>query len=347
MIAGSRQPIATCAPLGQPRAITAAWARAADARHPRRPGRRAAAAARVGVRGQVGRDAGRSRTSVRGGRGWSSRRGNDVTVAYPELAGIAAAHQDVLLDGEIVVLRGGVPSFAALAERMHVRDAGARAGPGGAAPATLIVFDVLRLYGVDLTARPWQERRDALERLGARADGVAALPRLRRRPGAAGGDPGAGAGGRRRQAPRARRTARARGRRLGQARAPAHAGGAGRRLAGRDRRSRPGRRAAAGAVVAGTPTAALRFLRYARQAGSGWRRRPGRRQGPALASVADQDLAVRPAESRGPTPLGTRWCEPRRRGRRPAPGAHRRRPPASARRPGVPHRRSRRVREER
>jgi bifunctional non-homologous end joining protein LigD len=95
----------------------------------------------------------------------TSRRGNDVTVAFPELAGIAAAHQDVLLDGEVVVLRGGVPSFPALAERFHVRDSRRAAALARAAPATLIAFDVLRLYGVDLTARPWQERRDALERL--------------------------------------------------------------------------------------------------------------------------------------------------------------------------------------
>jgi bifunctional non-homologous end joining protein LigD len=95
----------------------------------------------------------------------ASRRGNDVTVAFPELAGLAAAHQDVLLDGEVVVLRAGVPSFAALAERFHVRDARRAAALAKVAPATLIAFDVLRLYGVDLTGRPWQERREALERL--------------------------------------------------------------------------------------------------------------------------------------------------------------------------------------
>jgi bifunctional non-homologous end joining protein LigD len=95
----------------------------------------------------------------------TSRRGNDVTVAFPELGGLAAVHQDVLLDGEIVVLRGGVPSFAALAERFHVRDVRRAAALAKAAPATLIAFDVLRLYGVDLTPRSWQERREALERL--------------------------------------------------------------------------------------------------------------------------------------------------------------------------------------
>jgi bifunctional non-homologous end joining protein LigD len=96
-----------------------------------------------------------------------SRRGNDVSVAFPELADLAAAHPDALLDGEVVVLRGGVPSFPALAERWHVRDARRARALAAAAPATLIVFDVVRLYGVDLTGRTWQERREVLERLEA------------------------------------------------------------------------------------------------------------------------------------------------------------------------------------
>jgi bifunctional non-homologous end joining protein LigD len=97
----------------------------------------------------------------------TSRRGNDVTAAYPEFAAIADAHPDALLDAEIVVMRGGVPSFEALAERMHVRDARRARALAVTAPARLIVFDVLRLYDVDLTARPWSERRDVLERLAA------------------------------------------------------------------------------------------------------------------------------------------------------------------------------------
>lgn len=97
----------------------------------------------------------------------TNRRGSDVTVAYPELAGLAGAHPDALLDGEVVVLRRGVPSFPAIAERMHVRDPRRAAGLAAAHPATLIVFDVLRLYDVDLTARPWSERREVLERLAA------------------------------------------------------------------------------------------------------------------------------------------------------------------------------------
>lgn len=94
-----------------------------------------------------------------------SRTERDVTVAFPELAELGSAHPDLLLDGEIVVLAAGVPSFAGLAERFHVRDARKAAALAAKAPATMIAFDCLRMYGVDLTPRSWQERRAALERL--------------------------------------------------------------------------------------------------------------------------------------------------------------------------------------
>lgn len=94
-----------------------------------------------------------------------SRTERDITVSFPELGALAGAHPDVLLDGEIVVLAEGIPSFAALADRIHVREPRRAAALAVKAPATLIAFDALRLYGVDLTGRPWQERREALERL--------------------------------------------------------------------------------------------------------------------------------------------------------------------------------------
>ena len=96
----------------------------------------------------------------------TSRLGNDVTAAWPELASLAALADDALLDGEVVVLRRGVPSFWALAERMHVRDPRRAAALAAASPATYVAFDVLRLAGEDLTRKPWTARRAALEGLG-------------------------------------------------------------------------------------------------------------------------------------------------------------------------------------
>ncbi|MEQ3551075.1 non-homologous end-joining DNA ligase [Pseudonocardia nematodicida] len=91
-----------------------------------------------------------------------TRSGRDVTANFPELTGITGLAPDVLLDGEIVLLDGGVPSFAALAHRMQ--------GVVGTAaalrrPVVYMVFDVLRLYGVSLLDRPLSERRATLERL--------------------------------------------------------------------------------------------------------------------------------------------------------------------------------------
>ncbi|WP_344424588.1 DNA ligase [Pseudonocardia ailaonensis] len=96
-----------------------------------------------------------------------TRGGRDVTATFPELAGLPTIAPDVVLDGEVVLLQDGVPSFGALAERLHRPVARPRT------PVTFMVFDVLRLYGVPLLERPLRERRATLERL--ETGGVPAL----------------------------------------------------------------------------------------------------------------------------------------------------------------------------
>lgn len=93
-----------------------------------------------------------------------ARSGREITAAYPELASLAALPRAVL-DGEIVVLAGGVPSFEALAERMHVRDAVRAQRLAARSPVTFVAFDLLVLDGADLTRRPLDERRAALAAL--------------------------------------------------------------------------------------------------------------------------------------------------------------------------------------
>lgn len=96
-----------------------------------------------------------------------SRNENDVTVSFPELQGLAAAGlPDLVLDGEVVALGQGVPSFGALADRMHVRDAARAQRLARSNPVTLIVFDLLALDGAELLDRPLSERRARLEELG-------------------------------------------------------------------------------------------------------------------------------------------------------------------------------------
>jgi len=104
-----------------------------------------------------------------------SRNENDITVAWPELQALATLDHDVLLDGEIVALGNGVPSFGALADRMHVRDARKIAQLAGSNPVTLLAFDLLRLDGEDLCRRPLRARRELLESLGLDVPAIAAV----------------------------------------------------------------------------------------------------------------------------------------------------------------------------
>lgn len=97
----------------------------------------------------------------------STRLGNDATVAYPELASLAQGIEDALVDGEIVAFTDGRPSFGKLQTRMHVRSRDQATRLVAVAPVSFIAFDLLRLYGVDLTDRPLSERRATLERLAA------------------------------------------------------------------------------------------------------------------------------------------------------------------------------------
>jgi bifunctional non-homologous end joining protein LigD len=106
--------------------------------------------------------------TTRGLRIWS-RNENDVTVAFPELHGLAAAvgaEVDFLIDGEVVALGEGIPTFGALQDRLHVRDAARARRLAERNPVTLIAFDLLRLDGTDLRDRPLAERRDQLVSLG-------------------------------------------------------------------------------------------------------------------------------------------------------------------------------------
>jgi bifunctional non-homologous end joining protein LigD len=89
----------------------------------------------------------------------------DVTVTFPELAALGDVLPDALLDGEVVAMADGRPSFQALAERMHVQDRRRAQRLVATRPVVLMVFDVLRLYGVELLDRPLEDRRATLERL--------------------------------------------------------------------------------------------------------------------------------------------------------------------------------------
>jgi bifunctional non-homologous end joining protein LigD len=90
-----------------------------------------------------------------------------VTHSYPELKEI---HQSIdstaaILDGEIVVLEKGLPSFEALQNRFGVNDRVQVKLLASKIPTTYIAFDLLHLKGKDLIAQPLSHRREKLARI--------------------------------------------------------------------------------------------------------------------------------------------------------------------------------------
>ena len=78
----------------------------------------------------------------------------------------------ILLDGELVCFDpAGLPDFARLRSRLRARTSASITAARAAAPATLIVFDVLHLSGRSTRRLPYRQRRELLEEL--RLDGAA------------------------------------------------------------------------------------------------------------------------------------------------------------------------------
>ncbi|GAB3781328.1 non-homologous end-joining DNA ligase [Nocardioides ungokensis] len=96
-----------------------------------------------------------------------SRNGNNVSAAWPDLVPSPLGERDLLVDGEIIALNeDGLPDFRVVQERMHVRKHVQALRLAERVPATYMVFDLLRLDGRDLSARPLAERRELLTGLG-------------------------------------------------------------------------------------------------------------------------------------------------------------------------------------
>jgi bifunctional non-homologous end joining protein LigD len=94
-----------------------------------------------------------------------SRRRNDITAGYPELAHLhdRAVALDAVFDGEIVSFVDGLPSFQMLQKRMHVRDPRQLERLVRASPVVYMAFDLLYLDGHSLTTETLRERRRLLE----------------------------------------------------------------------------------------------------------------------------------------------------------------------------------------
>jgi bifunctional non-homologous end joining protein LigD len=102
-----------------------------------------------------------------------SRNLREITASYPELArlGRALGSHRAVLDGEIVAFDAdGHPSFATLAQRMHVSSPTRAKRLSESVPVTYVIFDLLWLDGHSLIGTPYVERRRVLHALGLRGE---------------------------------------------------------------------------------------------------------------------------------------------------------------------------------
>ncbi|WP_329492475.1 ATP-dependent DNA ligase (plasmid) [Kitasatospora sp. NBC_01246] len=101
------------------------------------------------------------------------RAGTDYTARFPEVVeALAEVPGPLILDGELVIMQGGQPSFSALQGRVHrTRPASVLAG-ARRAPAVYVAFDLLHTDR-PLLAEPYTRRRALLE------DRALERPRLR------------------------------------------------------------------------------------------------------------------------------------------------------------------------
>ncbi|MGE5391748.1 MAG: non-homologous end-joining DNA ligase [Deltaproteobacteria bacterium] len=93
-----------------------------------------------------------------------NKRHHERTQQYPELQKLPGRIQgcNAVLDGEIVALKNGKPSFPAVMSRDNLRDAVRIHQAQSFLPIDYMVFDILHLDGDDLTGRPLEERQHML-----------------------------------------------------------------------------------------------------------------------------------------------------------------------------------------
>ena len=97
-----------------------------------------------------------------------SRRGTDLTAAYPGLVAALAAQPvaEAIFDGEIVAFdERGVPSFELLQQRMNLGGELDIAAAEARVPVTYMAFDLLHLDGFNLTGVALEERKESLARV--------------------------------------------------------------------------------------------------------------------------------------------------------------------------------------
>ena len=107
-----------------------------------------------------------------------SRNGNDITRTYPE---VQKLHDrlvcfDAIVDGEIVAMHRGRPSFERLQSRINLQNERDIARVAKEIPVSFVAFDLLYLDGRSLLKSPLEERKGLLEELVVVSDNVQVSP---------------------------------------------------------------------------------------------------------------------------------------------------------------------------
>jgi bifunctional non-homologous end joining protein LigD len=109
-----------------------------------------------------------------------SRNLNDITACYPELA---KTHQqlvclEAVLDGEIVAMSDGRPSFERLQGRINLVNTRDIERAAMETPVTYVVFDLLYLDGRSLLSEPLEVRKELLAELVVPTDRLQVSPHM-------------------------------------------------------------------------------------------------------------------------------------------------------------------------
>lgn len=112
-----------------------------------------------------------------------NRRNVDITSRYPEFQEVKenTKASSCVLDGEIVILKKGKPSFHDLQRREHIDNSFKIALLSREIPAVYIVFDILNLNGEDTTTMPLMERKSLLKEVISESPHVMISPHVEKK----------------------------------------------------------------------------------------------------------------------------------------------------------------------
>jgi len=95
-----------------------------------------------------------------------NRRLHNRTVQYPELQALSRlSKHPVVIDGEVIALKDGKPSFPTVMRRDRVASAGTVSSLINVIPISYMVFDILYYHHQMITNLPWHKRHEILQDL--------------------------------------------------------------------------------------------------------------------------------------------------------------------------------------